>query len=241
MNIGNVFSTTASIVLTSMLVLNASSALAGGDVATGKKLAKKCKACHTLKEGGKHRLGPNLYGILNKPAGKAEGYKYSKAMKSTDIVWDDHTFTDFVTKPKKVLKGTKMSFKGFKKASQRADLLAYFKTLGASEAQDGVVGSIDAGIKVAAKSCDVCHSFEKGGKVVYGPNLFDIYGKPAAAIEGYNYSDALRKSGLVWNDKNLAEFVSNPETFVKGTKARFPGLKTAKDKADILAYIKSLK
>ena len=61
-------------------------------------------------------------------------------------------------------------------------------------------------------------------------NLFDIYGKPAAAIEGYDYSDALKASSLVWNDKNLAEFVSNPEQFVKGTKARFPGLKTAKDK-----------
>lgn len=241
MKIGNLFSKTATIFITSALVLSASAALAAGDIAKGKKLAKKCTACHTLKEGGKNRLGPNLYGILNKPAAQVEGYKYSKAMKSSGIVWDDHTFTDFITKPKKVVKGTKMSFPGFKKAGQRADLLAYFKTLGGEEGDAGVSGSIEAGIKVAARTCTVCHSFEKGGKVVYGPNLFDIYGKPAAAIEGYNYSQALKDSGLIWDDKNLAEFVSNPEQFVKGTKARFPGLKTAKDKADILAYIKSLK
>ncbi len=224
-----------------LLMAGTSVAFAAGDVVKGKKLAKKCKACHTLKEGGKHRLGPNLWGILNKKAGAIEGYKYSKAMKASGLVWDEHTFTDFVTKPKKIVKGTKMSFAGFKKPSQRADLLAYFKTLGSESGEAQVTGSIEAGIKVAAKSCDVCHSFEKGGKVVYGPNLFDIYGKPAAAIEGYDYSDALKASGLVWNDKNLAEFVSNPEQFVKGTKARFPGIKTAKDKADILAYIKSLK
>ncbi len=229
------------VIFTMTMALNMSLANAAGDIAKGKKLAKKCTACHTLEEGGKNRLGPNLYGILNKPAGQNENYKYSKAMKNSGIIWDDHTFTDFIAKPKKVVKGTKMSFTGFKKAGQRADLLAYFKSLGDHDEAAGVVGNIEDGIRVAARTCTVCHSFEKGGKVVYGPNLFDIYGKPAAAIEGYKYSKALKASGLVWNDKNLAEFVSNPEQFVKGTTARFPGLKTAKDKADILAYIKSLK
>jgi cytochrome c len=87
----------------------------------------------------------------------------------------------------------------------------------------------------------VCHSFEKGGKVVYGPNRFDIVGKPAGAIKGYEYSVALKNSGLTWTDKNLVGFMANPEQFVKGTKARFPGLKSAKQKADILAYMKTLK
>ena len=70
----------------------------------------------------------------NQPAGKVKGYKYSKAMSSSGVTWDDATFTDFVKKPKKVIKGTKMSFRGFKKAAQRADLLAYFKTLGGDDA-----------------------------------------------------------------------------------------------------------
>lgn len=227
----------------STLLLLTSQALAQGDVKKGKKVAKKCKACHTMKEGGRNKLGPALYGVLGSKAASVEGYKYSKALKKSGIVWDEHTFNDFITKPRKVVKGTKMSFGGVKKATQRADLLAYFKTLGAKEvdATEGIVGSIEGGKKVAKRHCTVCHSFDKGGKVVFGPNLFGIAGKPAAAVEGYRYSKALKNSGLIWTEKNVIAFMSNPEQFVKGTTARFPGLKSAKDKADIVAYIKSLK
>ncbi len=219
----------------------ASQALAAGDIAKGKKLAKKCKSCHTMNEGGKNRLGPNLFGILGKPAGGVEGYKYSKAMSSSGIIWDESTFTEFITKPKKVIKGTKMSFKGIKKATQRADLLAYFSTLRSEVANPVDAGNVEDGIRVAKNHCTVCHTFNKGGKVVYGPNLFDIAGKPAGAVENYNYSTAMKTSGLTWTDKNLVGFLANPEQFIKGTKARFPGLKSAKQKADILAYIKTLK
>lgn len=221
------------------MVLMASGAMADGDPIKGKKLAKKCQACHTLAEGGKNKLGPNLYGILNNPVGKVAGYKYSKAMASSDLVWDAGNFSDFVEKPKKFFKGTKMSFRGFKKQEQRDDLLAYFKTLGDNKVV--AIGDVDAGKIVAARHCVVCHTFEKGGKVVFGPNLFDMVGKPAGAIKGYNYSDALKNSGLTWTDANLAGFVANPEQFLKGTKARFPGLKTTQQKADILAYMKTLK
>ncbi len=230
-----------SIIASGAFLLSATSAFADGDFEKGKKVAKKCAACHTLNEGGKNRLGPNLFGILNRKAGTVEGFKYSKAMKNSDIVWDHNTLNEFIAKPKKVVKGTKMSFRGIKKAGKRADLMAYLESLRSEGHDQDIVGSIEAGKKVARKTCTVCHSFEKGGKVVYGPNLFGIYGKPAAAIPGYRYSAALKKSGLVWNDKNLAAFASNPEQFVKGTTARFPGLKSAKDAADILAYIKSLK
>ena len=223
------------------IVFAAFGVLAAGDIAKGKKLAKKCTACHTLNKGGKNRLGPNLFDILDKPAGAVKGYKYSKAMKESGIKWDDATFTDFVTKPKRVVKGTKMSFAGIKKATQRADLLAYFGTLRSAISNQATAGNVEAGKRVAAKHCVVCHSFEKGGKLVYGPNLFGIVGKPAGAIEGYDYSTALKNSGLTWTDKNLIGFMANPEQFVKGTKARFPGLKTAKQKADILAYMKTLK
>lgn len=222
-------------------LLMASGAMAAGDVAKGKKIAKKCKSCHTLNKGGKNRLGPNLFNILGKPAGAVKGYKYSKALKASGITWDETTFTDFVAKPKKVVKGTKMSFRGIKKAPQRADLLAYFNTLRSAAAGPSSAGNVADGKIVAAKHCIVCHTFEKGGKMVFGPNLFDMYGKPAGVIKGYDYSDALARSGLTWNDKNLIGFLANPEQFLKGTKARFPGLKTAKQKADILAYMKTLK
>lgn len=224
------------------MVLLASPVHAAGDAEKGKKVAKKCKACHSMKKGGRNKLGPALYGVLGKKAGEVKGYKYSKALLKSGITWDEHTFNDFITKPKKVVKGTKMSFSGVKKAAQRADLLAYFKTLGSQDdAANAVIGNVEDGKKVAAKHCAVCHSFEKGGKVVFGPNLWDIAGKPAAAIKGYRYSKALKNSGLIWTEKNVIAFMSNPEQFVKGTTARFPGLKIAKDKADIVAYIKTLK
>ena len=89
--------------------------------------------------------------------------------------------------------------------------------------------------------CVFCHSFEKGGKLVYGPNLFDIVRKPAGAIEGYNYSAASKNSGLTWTEKNMGSFMANPEQFIKGSKARFPGLKSAKKRVDILDYMKTLK
>ena len=143
----------------SAIVMAASGVLAAGDIAKGKKLAKKCKTCHTLNEGGKNRLGPNLFDILDKPAGAVKGYKYSKAMSSSGIVWDGATFKDFVKKPKKVVKGTKMSFAGIKKATQRADLLAYFETLRSATRNQATAGNVEDGKRVAAKHWLVCHSF----------------------------------------------------------------------------------
>lgn len=221
------------------VVIWSSDGLAAGDPVKGEKLAKKCAACHTMTEGGKNRLGPNLYGIINQPAGKVEGYKYSKAMANSGLVWDPATFSEFVQKPKKVIKGTKMSFRGFKKATDRADLVAYFETLGASPQSHK--GDIEQGRKVAEKHCIVCHTFEKDGKVIFGPNLWNMAGKPAASIDGYKYSDALKNSGLTWTDKNLLGFLSDPEQFLPGTTARFPGLTSAQEKADVIAYMKSLK
>ena len=76
---------------------------------------------------------------------------------------------------------------------------------------------------------------------IFGPNLFDMYGESAGAIEGYAYSEAMLNSGLVWGDVNLDGFLSDPEQFLRGSKARFPGLKSAQQRADIIAYLKSLK
>ncbi len=225
----------------SIMLMMTSVAIAAGDAINGEKLAKKCKTCHTLEEGGKNRLGPNLFDILDKPAGKVEGYKYSDAMLASGITWDIATFTDFITKPKKVVNGTKMSFGGIKNAAKRADLLAYFETLRSNSSGQANIANAAAGKLVAANHCAVCHTFEEGGKVIFGPNLFDMYGKPAGAIEGYAYSEAMLNSGLVWGDVNLDGFLSNPEQFLRGSKARFPGLKSAQQRADIIAYLKSLK
>ena len=235
------FTKLISLCAASVVFIAASGALAGGNIAKGKRLAKKCTVCHTLNEGGKNKLGPNLFGIMGKPAASVKGYKYSKAMASSGIIWDEVNFTEFLTRPKKFLKGTKMSYFGLKKASQRADLLAYFKTL--TDAAPNQMGAGDAveGKVAAVKQCRVCHSFDKGGKLVFGPNLFGVYGKAAGSVEGYNYSEALSESGLTWTEANLIEFLANPEQFIKGTKANFPGVKSAKKRADIVAYMRTLK
>lgn len=100
-----------------------SNAIAGGAV-KGEKVFKKCKACHSLT---KNKMGPALGNIFDKKIGSVEGYRYSKAMSKSDIVWLDSTLDKFLTKPKKYIKGTKMSFSGIKKKSHRDALIKYLK------------------------------------------------------------------------------------------------------------------
>lgn len=108
--------------------LAATSAFADGDAGKGEKVFKKCKACHTIEQGGKNKIGPNLFGIVGKKSGSAEGYKYSKAMENADLTWDEATLNEYLKKPKALVKGTKMSFAGLKKESDRDNLIAYLKT-----------------------------------------------------------------------------------------------------------------
>lgn len=104
-------------------------AMAAGDADKGAKIFKKCKACHTLNEGGKNKIGPNLFGIFGRQAGTLEGYKFSKAFKASDVVWDEATLDEYLTKPRKFIPKTKMGFPGLKKEDQRADVIAYLKKM----------------------------------------------------------------------------------------------------------------
>ncbi len=107
------------------LALGSTSASAA-DLKAGKKIFKKCKACHSLKA-GKKKVGPSLNDVLGKKAAQVKGFKYSKAMKKADITWDDATLDAYLTKPKKFLKGTKMAFVGLKKKKDRDNVVAYIK------------------------------------------------------------------------------------------------------------------
>lgn len=104
-----------------------SAAFAEGDAAVGEKVFRKCKACHTVEEGGKHRVGPNLHGIVGREAGIAEGYRYSKAMAESGLVWDVANLTGYLRKPRAFMKGTKMSFAGLRKDKEIADVIAYME------------------------------------------------------------------------------------------------------------------
>ncbi len=110
-----------------VMSLGAGTASAAGDATKGEKVFKKCKACHTLKAGGKNKIGPNLNGVFGRKAGGAEGFKYSKAMMASGITWDDESMDKYLTKPRKFIPKNKMAFAGVKKKGQRDDLIAYLK------------------------------------------------------------------------------------------------------------------
>ena len=117
-----------SVTLALVLTVCAMAAFAQGDPEKGKKTFRKCKSCHAL-EAGKNKVGPTLYGVYGNVAGKVEGFKYSKAIMGSDVIWDDEALNGFLDNPKKYLPGTKMSFTGLKKQSQRENVIAYLKSL----------------------------------------------------------------------------------------------------------------
>lgn len=105
-------------------------ARAEGDPAAGKKTFRKCVACHTV-QAGKNRVGPSLAGIIGRPAGTVEGFKYSDAMKAFGAggaTWDEAAIDAYLADPKGYIKGNKMAFPGLKDAGERADVIAYLKT-----------------------------------------------------------------------------------------------------------------
>ncbi|WP_405112019.1 c-type cytochrome [Phaeobacter sp. BS52] len=99
-------------------------------VAKGEKTFRKCKACHQIGAGAKSKTGPILNGIIGAPAAHVEGFRYSKAMKAaaeSGLVWDEAELAAFLAKPKKYMKGTKMSFAGLKKDADIEAVIAYLK------------------------------------------------------------------------------------------------------------------
>ena len=99
--------------------------LASANVADGKKIFKKCAACHSIAKDGGNKIGPALWGVLGRKAGSVADYKYSKAMTSYGKPWSFEEMNGFLTKPKDWLKGTKMSFVGLKKETDRAAVILY--------------------------------------------------------------------------------------------------------------------
>ena len=91
----------------------------------GAKVFKKCLACHNIGKGDSNKIGPNIFGVINRRAGSVSDYKYSKAMLAYGKVWSFEEMNGFLTKPKDWIKGTKMSFAGLKKAKDRAAVILY--------------------------------------------------------------------------------------------------------------------
>jgi len=93
-----------------------------------------------------------------------------------------------------------------------------------------------------AKVCQTCHTFNKGEPNKIGPNLWDVTEEQIASVAGYQFSAALEKDkNEKWDPEKLNEWLHNPQSFAKGTKMTFAGFPKAQDRADVIAYLNTLK
>ena len=102
-----------------------SALLAMGDVAHGEKVYKKCKACHSIKQGGGNKIGPALWNVIFSPVGSITDYKYSKALSSYGKEWTWEEMNGFLIKPSKWIPNNKMGFAGLKSEKDRASVILY--------------------------------------------------------------------------------------------------------------------
>lgn len=97
------------------------------DLDNGRRVFARCRACHTITEGGPNMTGPNLYGVFGREAGDKEGYNYSTALREAEFTWDAEQLDHWLENPREFLRGNKMSFPGIADAADRRDLIAFLK------------------------------------------------------------------------------------------------------------------
>jgi len=98
-----------------------------------------------------------------------------------------------------------------------------------------LTGDAAAGERTFIK-CQTCHVLEEGQNKV-GPHLYNVVGREAGSVEGFNYSTANAESGITWTKDVLFEYLENPQEYLKGTRMAFPGIKDAQERADLIEYL----
>ncbi|KAJ9049236.1 iso-1-cytochrome c [Entomophthora muscae] len=99
-------------------------------------------------------------------------------------------------------------------------------------------GGIKAGASLFKKYCSQCHTIAKNGGNKIGPNLYNIIGRESGTLKGYAYSVALQKSGFVWTEDILSEYLLSPRKFIPGTKMVFAGIKQKTDRDNLVSFLK---
>ncbi|SDD89585.1 c-type cytochrome [Belnapia rosea] len=262
--------------------------LASADVAAGQQLAQRnCGACHSFDQGGRSGIGPNLYNVVGAPHGHVEGFNYSAALKGKQGPWDYEELNHWLYKPSSYAPGTRMAFAGLANTQQRANVVAYLRSLspnpkplppaGAAAAPAAAPAAaaaapaaapapaggapaapaaasadlppiapllananVENGAAVSRRLCAVCHTFNEGGRNGVGPNLYDVVGKPHGHLASFNYSAALKGKQGPWNYEELNRWLHKPTTYAPGTRMAFAGVAKAEDRADVIAYLRSL-
>jgi cytochrome c len=242
--------------------------LANASAAKGKQIAAVCGTCHSFKKGAPNKFGPNLWGIVGSKPGTVPNYSFSKAMKHKPGTWTYAALFQFLKDPQKVVVGTKMPFQGLPSAKQRADVIAFLRTLNdhplplpkvvktaaatTAPAKAATPASPAATIdqllpkasaakgKQIAAVCGTCHSFKKGAPNKFGPNLWGVVGSKPGTVPNYSFSEAMKHKPGMWTYAALFQFLKDPQKVVVGTKMPFQGLPSAKQRADVIAFLRTL-
>jgi len=104
-------------------------------------------------------------------------------------------------------------------------------------AAPAVAADADHG-KALFETCAACHSDRPDA---LGPNLRGVFGRPSASLDGYRYSNPMKRAGLVWDEANLRDYIANPQAKVKGNRMPYGGMSDPKDVDDVVDYLKTLK
>lgn len=139
------------------------------DDAKAERLFRRCAACHTIDEGGRNRIGPNLFGVFDRDIASRDDFNYSDALLSLEGRWDDEAINQYLLSPRTYARGTKMAFAGIRKTEDRLALIDWLKrqTASADEAAPAAEADPDLallpegpGKQETFDGCASCHSIK---------------------------------------------------------------------------------